>query len=166
MTICRGMWQPMDLTLLHVMIGVGSPWALHGIWTSDPDSTVKSLGALVKTGVTDDVKTHVNNYSVQPETQLHLSWHMHMMYNMYRSYMVLSSWWSQRFCNYKVNERARGICESSRSMWIGLFKELYLNILTPKAMSWVMWSSEETLKKSWRAKMLHNHPLYSCFIVI
>lgn len=57
--------EPVGLTLLHVRIGVGSPWALHGIWTSDPDSTVKSLGAFVKTGLTDDVKTHVNDYSAQ-----------------------------------------------------------------------------------------------------
>lgn len=57
-TICRD-----TLTLIQVMTGVGSPWALHGIWTSVPDSTVASLGAFVKTGVTDDLKTCVNDYA-------------------------------------------------------------------------------------------------------
>lgn len=53
------------LTLFQVMMGVGSPWALQGIWTSLPDSTVMSLGALVKTGVTEDLKTCINDYSSQ-----------------------------------------------------------------------------------------------------
>lgn len=72
------------LTLFQVMTGVGSPWALHGIWTSFPDSTVMSLGAFVKTGVTDDLKTCVNDYSSQDvhsesyatntELKIHTTW--------------------------------------------------------------------------------------------
>jgi len=35
--------------------------------------------------------------------------------------------------------------------WMHVLK--YFIILTPNAMSWVMWSPEETLTKSWRARM-------------
>lgn len=46
-----------SLTLFQVITGSGWPWALQGMWMSSPDSTVKSLGVFVKTGVTEGVKT-------------------------------------------------------------------------------------------------------------
>ncbi len=122
----------MDLTLLHVMMGVGSPCALHRIWTSDPDSTVISLGALVKTGVTGDVKPYVSDYSTQKHSCIHqcTTWKEHLvmlswdLVNCQCSVIIMS------MKGQKV-ESERGISESSRPKWIGLFKELYPNILTP-----------------------------------
>lgn len=45
------------LALFQVITGSGWPLALQGMWMSSPDSTSRSLGVFVKTGITEWVKT-------------------------------------------------------------------------------------------------------------